>query len=192
MSELTIAFERAKRGGEGAAERLAALLYEEIRAMARREMAHERADHTLQPTALVHEAWMRLAPEGERSFENRAHFLGAAANAIRRVLVEHARARARVKRGEGRARIELADVDPAAPVRDEWLLDLDEALSRLAAGSPSASRIVELRFFGGMSIPEVAETLGISESTVERRWRVARAWLRGEIEESDGEQRDGP
>lgn len=184
--DLTQVLQRAGEGDPAAARRLSELLYDELKSLARREMAGERPDHTLQPTALVHEAYLRLVAGEDARFENRAHFFGAAAAAIRRVLVEHARARGRLKRGEGRARIDLEAVEPEAPLRDEELLSLDEALRRLAEFAPDKARLVELRFFAGATIPEAARMLGVSETTVQRDWRFARAWLQGELEGRDG------
>jgi len=152
--------------------------------MARREMAKERGDHTLQPTALVHEAYLRLVPGQDEGYENRAHFFGAAASALRRVLVDHARKRARSKRGGDRLRVSLDTAEPMVPLADEELLELDDALSALADFAPLPARIVELRFFAGMTVEEAAHTLGTSASSVQRSWRVARAWLRGQL--SDG------
>lgn len=185
MIQLTHILEQARQGDDAAAEHLAALLYDELRAIARREMAGERPDHTLQPTALVHEAYLRLVRDQDGSFENRAHFFGAAAVAIRRVLVEHARSRSRLKRGGDRVRLNLDDLDPAGPMRDDALLALDEALLELASYSPTSANIVELRFFAGMTIPELARQMNVSESTIERDWRLARAWLRGRLENDD-------
>jgi RNA polymerase sigma factor (TIGR02999 family) len=157
--------------------------------MARREMAGERADHTLQPTALVHEAYLRLAGGEGLRFENRAHFFGAAATAIRRVLVEHARRRGRAKRGGGMPRVGLEELpDTSGTLPDETLVAVDEVLARLAEFAPELARIVELRFFAGMTIPETARLLGVSETTIQRDWRVARAWLRAELDGGDGDE----
>ena len=186
MPDLTRLLDRVRNGDHAASEQLARLLYGELRSMAQRQLAGERRDHTLQPTALVHEAWLRLAPEGGSEFENHAHFLGAGALAIRRVLVEHARKRGRIKRGGGLERVDLDAIDPAEPVRDESLLALDEALDDLAAFAPLHARVVELRFFAGMTVAEVAKVTNVSESTVQREWRIARAWLRERLEERDG------
>jgi len=185
MTEVTRILQEMEGGAPDAADRLAAVLYDELREIARREMAGERAGHTLQPTALVHEAFLRLVPGGG-TFESRAHFLGAAANAIRRVLVEHARRRGRLKRGGDRERVDYEVAEAGEPLRDEVLVALDDALADLEASSPTTARIVELRFFAGMTVPEVARLLNTSESTVQRGWRAARAWLRGELEGADG------
>ena len=152
------------------------LAYNELKALARREMSRERVCHTLQPTALVHEAYMRLIGDGVE-FESRGHFFAAAAAAIRRVLVEHARRRSRLKRGGDRDRMELLHDEVAEPLRDSRILALDEALTTLSGFDPEKARLVELRFFAGMSVRDVATTLGVSESTVARDWRLARAWL---------------
>lgn len=186
MENLTRILERAGEGDAQSARRLATLLYEELRSLARREMAGERPEHTLEPTALVHEAYLRLMSGEPVRFENRAHFFGAAASAIRRVLVEHARSRGRVKRGDGRARVDFDAVDVEGAMPSEDLCALDEALGRLAEFAPVQARIVELRFFAGMTIPEVARLLSVSETTVQRDWRLARAWLKGELGAGDG------
>jgi RNA polymerase sigma factor (TIGR02999 family) len=186
MADVTRILSVLRAGDTAASLQLAELLYDELRAIARREMAGERANHTLQPTALANEAYLRLVSAKDACFENRAHFFGAAAAAIRRVLVEHARKRSRAKRGADRRRVDLDGVDPAAPVPDEDVLALHQALEELATFDADGARIVELRFFAGMTIPEVAKLLEISESTVERSWRLSRAWLRGRIEDQDG------
>ena len=186
MIDLTRILKDARAGHADATEELAALLYGELREIARREMADERADHTLQPTALVHEAYLRLFGGENPSFENREQFFAAAATTIRRVLVDHARQRAREKRGGDRNRLPLEDVQPEAPIAPEGLLALDEALARLARFDPLKARIVELRFFAGMKVEELARVLGTSESTIRREWRAARAWLRGELDGSRG------
>lgn len=182
MPDVERILQEARDGRPEAAEELARTLYEELRGLARRELAGERPDHTLQPTALVHEAWLRLVdPAGSGpSFENRAHFFGAAATAIRRVLVDHARARASDKRGAPWRREPLTGRDVA--LEEERWLALDAALERLAELSPLKARIVELRFFAGMTHGELARALSVSEPTVRREWRVARAWLRDELE----------
>jgi RNA polymerase sigma factor (TIGR02999 family) len=186
MLEITQILQDVKAGRSGAPEELAAALYAEMHAVARRDLADERPGHTLQPTALVNEAWMRLFSGQQSSFENRAHFFSAASTAIRRVLADHARRRHAAKRGGGIGRVPLEEVDVGGPVRSEDILALDEALERLAAFAPLQARIVEMRFFGGLTSAELARALDISESTVERHWRLARAWLRGELDDDDG------
>ena len=186
MTDLRRILQEVEQGREGASERLAALLYDEVRRIARRELAGERADHTLQPTALAHEAYLRLANGDNGGFGSRGEFLAAAAVAIRRVLVEHARRRARLKRGGDRARVDLDPGELAGAVRDDTLLDLDEALQRLERFSSEHAHTVGLHVFAGMTIEEIAEHRGVSVSTIGREWRFARAWLRGELEEAGG------
>ncbi|NOT30363.1 MAG: sigma-70 family RNA polymerase sigma factor [Planctomycetes bacterium] len=181
MADLTRILRDSRAGRTGAAEELAVLLYDELRALARQELAGERPAHTLQPTALVHEAYLRLVGKDGAAFESRAHFFGAAATAIRRVLVDHARRRARAKRGGGVAQLSLEELNPLQPISDAELLGLDEVLARLSVLDPIKAQIVELRFFAGMTVEELARALELSESTVRRHWRVARAWLRGEL-----------
>ena len=186
MSEVTVILQRLGAGDRSAAEALLPLVYAELRALAGAQLAHERPGHTLQPTALVHEAYLRLAGS-ESGFENRSHFLASASQAIRRVLVDHARTRKRDKRGGGRARVDIATVDPAdaRATEDIDLIDLDDALSRLAKVSDRAARVVEMRYFGGMTMAEAALALGVSERTAAGDWAVARAWLRRELAATD-------
>ncbi len=186
MADLNRILRSAQDGDPEAARELAAVLYEELHTIARREMAGERADHTLQPTALVNEAYLRLAAEKDASFADRESFFAAAATTIRRVLVDHARRRAREKRGGGHLRVPLDGLDVAEPLADEDLLTLDESLAQLAAIDPTKARIVELRFFAGLSVGELGKALGLSESTVRREWRMARAWLRSRLDGSRG------
>ena len=181
MDRIRRTLEEVEKGHPGATERLYELLYAEVRRMAQHEMAQERPDHTLQATALAHEALLRLNGNGGEGFGSRGEFLAAAAVAIRRVLVEHARQRGRLKRGGDRGRVDLDAVDPAGGLPDETLLELDRALERLQEFSPQHARTVELRFFAGMTIAEIAGHRGVSQSTIEREWRFARAWLRGEL-----------
>jgi RNA polymerase sigma factor (TIGR02999 family) len=192
MEDLTRILAAVADGQPEAGERLVSLLYRELREVAQRAMSSERPDHTLQPTALVHEVYLRLAGGDGLRFESRAHFFGAAATAIRRVLVEHARRRVRVKRGGGARRVDLSAVEASATgadggeLPDDALMAVDEALARLSAFAPELARVVELRFFAGMTIPETARLLGVSTSKIERDWRLARAWLRGELEQDGG------
>jgi RNA polymerase sigma factor (TIGR02999 family) len=174
MSEVSRILDQIQRGNAQAAQ-LLPLVYDELRRLAGAQMAQERPDHTLDATALVHEAYLRLV--GDFKFENRRHFLAAAAQSMKRILVENARRRGRLKRGGGLQR-EAVDLDAltiGAP--DDELLALDDALERLALHDPGKAQLVELHFFGGLSLPEIAENLNISLSTVERGWRYARAWL---------------
>lgn len=183
MSDITRLLADARGGDAEALRRVTDRLYTELGELARREMRGERADHTLEPTALVHELYLRLLAEDAPSFENRAHFFASAAVAIRRLLIEHARARSRHKRGGARDREHVKLDEQAAPVGDERLLALHEALERLAEFDPSKARLVELRFFAGCTVQEAAQVLGVSESTVAREWRLARAWLQAQLGE---------
>lgn len=155
-------------------------VYDELRRLARNYLRRERVDHTLQPTALVHEAYLRLAAQNGVSWRNREHFVSVAAQMMRRVLIDHARGHTRDKRG-GRLKLAIAEIDRVAQAEGDDLIALDEALQRFARLYPQKSRIVELRFFGGLSIEETAGVLQISDSTVERDWKFARAWLAREL-----------
>lgn len=182
-----------RAGDEGARERLFEALYAHLRRLARAQLARERVDHTLQPTALVHEAWIDLARERNEP-NDRAHFLAIAATAMRRVLVDHAVKRGAVKRGGGAKRVELRDVGQPEAEREDWI-EIDVALEKLAGFDARKARVVELRFFGGLEQKDVALVLGVSERTVEREWRLARAWLAKEIGEraaKDETTRSGP
>ena len=182
MSDITRLLADARGGDAQALNRVTDRLYQELREVARRELRGERPDHTLEPTALVHELYLRLlSGEDAGTFENRAHFFASAAVAIRRLLIEHARARARHKRGGGRERVPLDDQAAEAAGRDERLLALHETLERLAGFDAQKARLVELRFFAGCSVQESAQVLGVSESTVAREWRLARAWLQDQL-----------
>lgn len=158
------------------------MVYDELRRLAAWKMSQESAAQTLQPTALVHEAWLRLGAEDQPAWDNRAHFFGAAAEAMRRILVDRARSRGALRRGGGRAMAVFDETELAAPVEnDAVMIALDEALSKLAAQDPAKAQLVKLRFFAGMRIEEAAETLGISEPTAKRWWSYARAWLHAEM-----------
>jgi len=185
--EVTQLLERASSGDTDARATLFDVLYRELRRLAEGAMRAERANHTLQPTALVHEAFLRLASDQGR-FESRAHFLGVAASAMRRVLVDHARGRNAHKRGHGATMVAVSDLDDLPqPMEEVDLVVLDDALSRLAALDARQARIVELRFFGGLSIEETAAVVGVSERTVKREWQMSRAWLRRDMSRSAGE-----
>jgi RNA polymerase sigma-70 factor, ECF subfamily len=160
-----------------------ALVYDELRRLAASALRHERSDHTLQPTALVHEAYLRLADEPTARWENRNHFVAVASRAMRRILVDHARKHKAVKRGSGAVRLSLDDLERAAasPGDAVDLVALDDALARLTTLDPRQARIVELRFFGGLSVEETAAIVGSSARTVKRDWQVARAWLKREM-----------
>jgi RNA polymerase sigma-70 factor, ECF subfamily len=163
-----------------AREELMVRVYDELRRLAASYLQRERADHTLQPTALVHEAYIRLVAQDAVDWRNRDHFVGLAAQMMRRVLVDHARGHKRDKRGGG-LKLALLDADGIAEVESEDFVALDEALNRLALRHPQKSRVIELRFFGGLSIEETARVLQVSDSTVERDWKFARAWLAREL-----------
>lgn len=168
-------------GDAGAPARLMPIVYEELRRLARSFLARERGAHTLQPTALVHEAYLRLFDQRRVDWQNRAHFYGIAASMMRRVLIDHARAHATDKRGGDTARLSLDDIQVPLEQRAASLLALDEALERLSRMDERKGRIVELRFFGGLSEEEIAEVLGISTRTVMRDWKTARLWLYREL-----------
>jgi RNA polymerase sigma factor (TIGR02999 family) len=171
------------RGDSEAVERLFPVIYDELHRIASRFMQQERRDHTLQPTALVHEAYLRLVGKpGDASYENRAHFLATAAVAMRRILINHAKARSAQKRGLGRQLPALDGAFEAFEERAIDLLALDEALGRLAELDATQGKLVELRFFGGMSVEDCARFLGISERTLHYEWSHARAWLRGQLQ----------
>jgi RNA polymerase sigma-70 factor, ECF subfamily len=171
-------------GEEAAAERLLPIVYGELKAIARKAFRRERGDHTLQPTAVVHEAFIKLAGGGQVSFRGRAHFFAVAAQAMRHVLVDHARARAAAKRGSGVTLLELGEEAVAGGPGAVDVLAVDAALSRLAALDADQARIVELRFFGGLTVEETAEVVGTSRATVNRDWRLARAFLSRELASS--------
>lgn len=166
-----------RAGDAAAADRLLPLLYDQLRASASRLLRREAVGHTLQPTALVHEAWLKLAGTHVVSANDRTHFLCVAARAMRQVLVEHARRRRAAKRGDGRAVESLDEVQVAAEGREDEMLALDDALDRLDAVAPRLRQVVELRFFAGLTEPEIADTLGVTPRTVQRDWVKARAFL---------------
>lgn len=170
-------------GGDRAAlDRLMPLVYEELRRLAGGYLHRERRDHTLQPTALVHEAFLRLVDQRRIQWQSRAHFLALAATLMRQLLISHARKQRAAKRGSGGPRLTLLEADLAVPERDMNLLDLDRALSALAALDTRQARVVELRYFGGMTIEETAEVLAVSPATVKLDWSLARAWLLRELQ----------
>jgi RNA polymerase sigma factor (TIGR02999 family) len=166
-----------ERTEAGASERLLPLVYEDLRRLAIARMAHEMPGQTLQPTALVHEAWLRLAADGDRTWQNRAHFFAAAAEAMRRILIEKARRKSRLKHGGGQARLDVEDLELADATPDDKLLLINEALESLAAHDPESARVVVLKFFGGLTRQELAESLNISERMADRQWAYAKAWL---------------
>jgi RNA polymerase sigma factor (TIGR02999 family) len=173
-----------ENGNSQAAEQLLALVYDELRRLAGAKMARERPGHTLQPTALVHEAWLRLGGEAQPAWQNRRHFFGAAAEAMRRVLIGNARRKHAARRGVDAQHLDIdaPEIEIVTPVADESLLRVHEALDRLAVEDPRKAELVKLRYFAGMSIDEAAEALGISTRTAKRDWTYARAWLGEAIE----------
>lgn len=179
--EVTRILESIEQGDPKAVEELLPIVYDELRRVAANKMAHEPPGQTLQATALVHEAWLKLAGSTGQKWQNRRHFFAAAAEAMRRILIDRARSRNRSRHGRGLRRVDLTEVDVAATASDEQLLAVDEALGRLAREAPERARLVQLRYFVGMSIPEAAEALGISESTAKRNWNYARLWLFREL-----------
>lgn len=176
---------RAGQGDAVAASALIPQVYDALRILARRQMAREPAGHTLQPTALVNEAFLRLVGDQDPGWNGRKHFFGAAAQAMRRILIERARRYKRLKHGEGRERVAFEEGELGASHDYEELLDLDTALSELAGEDPRAASIVELRFFAGLGHDEVAEILEVSERTVRREWKVARLWLQDRLKHRD-------
>jgi RNA polymerase sigma factor (TIGR02999 family) len=182
-SEITQTLIRYSRGDAAALDVLLPAVYDELRRLAAAQLQHERPGHTLQPTALAHEAFLRLVNQRDVSWKNRAHFLGLAAQAMRRILADHARRRRAEKRGGDAVRVTMEESDlPGAPP-DLMADDLDAALEDLARLEPRHARIVELRFFGGLTIEETAEVVGVSPATVKRDWLLARAWLYRELRE---------
>jgi RNA polymerase sigma factor (TIGR02999 family) len=197
MTDITRILSDIEQGDPAAAELLLPLVYDELRKLAAAKLAYEKPGHTLQATALVHEAYLRLvrrdsaakgdvdnmtAAAGGVSWDSRGHFFAAAAEAMRRILVESARRKESLKRGGGVARAELDEGQIAAPELDEDVIALDEALTRLAAADPQAAELVQLRYFAGLSLPDAAQMMGVSTRTANRLWAYARAWLRQEIE----------
>ena len=177
--DVTQMLTRAARGEESAAANLLPLVYDNLRALAGSYFQVERSDHTLQPTALVHEAYVKLVGSEQTDWKDRAHFFAVAASAMRQILADHARRKKAAKRGGGQHRVTLTGLKTPPDLETQIdLIALDEALASLAAAYPDQARIVELRFLAGLSVDEVAHVLGVSESTVERKWRMARAWLR--------------
>ena len=182
MRDVTRLLGAIDQGDPKAAEELLPLVYEELRRLAAARMANESPGQTLQPTALVHEAWLRLTGGGYQQWNSRNHFFMAAAEAMRRILIERARKKSRLKRGGPQQRVPLEELDVAAKADSETLLLVEEALQKLAAHDPDKAKLVELRFFGGLSLREAASVSGISEPTAKRYWSYARAWLFQEIE----------
>jgi len=180
-SDITQWLAVCREGDTEALEKLLPIIYDELHRQAVRAFSRESAGHTLQPTALVNEVYLRLVKQDEMKWQNRAQFFALAAQMMRRILVSHARARKAAKRGGGDTCITLEEGVAAAPERDVNLLAIDEALTRLETVDPEKSRMVELRFFSGLSIEETAEVMGVSPRTIDRQWQTAKAWLYREI-----------
>ncbi|MGA2656499.1 MAG: sigma-70 family RNA polymerase sigma factor [Verrucomicrobiota bacterium] len=188
MSEITQILSEIRGGNQRGVEQLLSLVYTELKRIAAQKMAGEAPGNTLQPTALVHEAWMRLVGDGDAVFENRAHFFSAAAEAMRRILVDSARRKRAIRRGGGAAREELQEDHLVQNVVPDELLAVDEALDLLAKEDPVGANLVKLRYFVGMTMEEAATTMGMSLRNAERTWTYARAWLRRQI----GKHLSGP
>jgi RNA polymerase sigma factor (TIGR02999 family) len=181
MSEFTRILDRVQQGNEKAADELLPLVYEELRKLAAHKMAGEAPGQTLQPTALVHEAWLRLTGAERRTWDSRGHFFAAAAEAMRRILIECARAKSRLRRGGGGERVPLEHVTIASDDPPETVLAINEALETLAARDPFKAEVVKMRYFVGLSQDEIAQALGVSVPTIRRHWAIARAWLYAEL-----------
>jgi RNA polymerase sigma factor (TIGR02999 family) len=181
MSDITRILTAIEQGDPAAADQLLPLVYEELRKLAAHRMANEAAGQTLQPTALVHEAWLRLVGEQNPKFANRAHFFAAAAEAMRRILIDNARRKRAVRHGGGQQRVDVYQVQLVSPTDEDQLLAVNEALDKLAAQSKPEAELVKLRYFVGMTLEEAAQVLGISARTADNYWAHARAWLFREI-----------
>jgi RNA polymerase sigma factor (TIGR02999 family) len=182
MNDVTQVLNAIEHGDPKAAGQLLPLVYDELRKLAACKMANEAPGQTLQPTALVHEAWLRLSGGKNETWDSRAHFFGAAAEAMRRILIENARRKKALRHGAGQARLDIQELEIAAPGPDDQLLAIDEALNRLAALDKDKAELVKLRYFAGMTIEEAAGALRISEATAKRWWVYARAWLYAEVQ----------
>jgi RNA polymerase sigma factor (TIGR02999 family) len=181
-SEITLILGQIQQGDQRAAERLLPLVYDELRRLAAAKMAREAMAYTLQPTALVHEAWLRLGADRQIEWQNRAHFFGAAAEAMRRILIDRARRRHALRHGAGQARVNIDDVEIAAGPTDEQVLAINEALEKFATVDPRKAELVKLRYFAGLTIEDTARAMDISEPTAKRWWAYARAWLFREVQ----------
>ena len=183
MSDVTQILERVSKGDGSAAAELLPLVYEELRRVAAHKMSLQPPGQTLQATALVHEAYLRLVGKEEKRWENRRHFFSAAAEAMRHILIDRARRRMRARHGQNSQKVPLDDVEIAAPAKEEILLQLNDALEELGRQSLEQAEIVKLRFFAGLSEPEIAELLNLSERSIQRHWSYAKAWLFERIEQ---------
>ena len=191
MSDVTRILSQIESGDPSAAEQLLPLVYDELRKLAAAKLAQEKPGQTLQATALVHEAYLRLVGggEGEQSWDTRGHFFAAAAEAIRRILVENARKKARVRHGGGRKHVDLEQAISLAEETGDDLLSLDEALARFAVLEPAKAELVKLRYFAGLSIDEAADLLSISRTSAKRYWAYARAWLLAELQDPEAAEK---
>jgi RNA polymerase sigma-70 factor, ECF subfamily len=181
LGDISQLLEEHAKGNPDALKRLMPLVYDELRKIAAHHLRAERSDHTLQPTALVHEAYLKLVGQRNAQWQNRAHFFALAAQIMRHILVDHARARHTNKRGGDYEKVAFDEAAKLESQPDKTLIDLDEALKVLALRDPRKCRLVELRYFAGLSIEETAEVLGLSEATVRREWTMAKTWLRSQI-----------
>jgi RNA polymerase sigma factor (TIGR02999 family) len=184
VNNVTQILHAMERGDGKAANELLPLVYEELRKLAAHRMANEAPGNTLQPTALVHEAWLRLVGSDQQTWQNRAHFFGAAAEAMRRILIESARRKSALRHGGGQQRLDIQDIEIAAAAQDAELLAVNDALEKFAAFDKSKAELVKLRYFAGLTIEEAAQILGISRATAKRWWAYARAWLFQQTQEN--------
>jgi RNA polymerase sigma-70 factor (ECF subfamily) len=187
QSDVTALLSQLTQGNQEAAEKLVPLVYDELKRLARSYMRRERGDHTLQTTALVHEAYLKLVRQQATNWQSRSHFFGIAAQLMRRILIDYARGHLREKRGGAKVVLPLNEALVFSPEHSEELVRLDEALDRLSKLDPRQGQIVELRFFGGLSVEETAQFIGVSPKTVKRDWAVAKVWLHGELRRTDGD-----
>ena len=181
MSDVTRILEAVAEGNPAAADQLLPLVYDELRKLAASKMAREAPNQTLQPTALVHEAWLRLVGAENPTFANRAHFFAAAAEAIRRILIDKARRKRAIRHGAGKEHVQLDELEIAAPTNDDEILEIDEALDKLAQQNSAEADLVKLRYFVGMTLEEAAKAMNISPRTADNYWAHAKAWLFNEI-----------
>ncbi|MGC1786618.1 MAG: sigma-70 family RNA polymerase sigma factor [Terriglobales bacterium] len=186
VEDVTILLAELKNGNKEAASKLIPLVYDELRRLAGSYMRHERSNHTLQATALVHEAYLKLVKQRSIDWQSQAHFFGVAAQVMRRILLDHARGHLREKRGRGERTVPIEEALVFAPEQSLELVKLDQALERLTKLDPRQGKIVELRFFGGLTVEQTAELLGISPKTVKREWSMAKAWLHGDLKATHG------
>jgi RNA polymerase sigma-70 factor, ECF subfamily len=184
--DVTLLLSALTRGDDGAASKLIPVVYDELRRLAGSYMRRERADHTLQATALVHEAYLKLVEQRSVNWQSRAHFFGVAAQLMRRILIDHARGHSRQKRGGEQQKVSLDEALIFTEQQANELLAVDDSLNQLAKIDPRQAKVVEMRFFGGLSVEEAAEALGVSPKTVKREWSVAKAWLYADLKERYG------